>query len=141
MHVYLNFVQVLSQSVANAIQTNKDEKHSALLQFIEMMSNTFNILNIRQRSEGKKTRKWKQPLTTTDDWRFEVGKKAFYDHNSNASVQHTSKPVIKSDYGQVVQHMRKKTESLYQIISEYSMHVDTPETPILNIYETHPSKQ
>ena len=54
MHVYLNFVYVLSQSVANAIQTNKDEKHSAPLQFIEMMSNTFNILNIRYRHKEKR---------------------------------------------------------------------------------------
>ena len=49
----------------------KDDKYSALIQFIEMMNNAFDIMNIRCRSEGSKTRnKWKLPLTTTDDWRF-----------------------------------------------------------------------
>ena len=68
MHVHLNFVLGLSQSVANAIRLKKDEKHRALIQFIEMMNNTFDILNIRYRSEGTKTRNnWKLPLTTTDD--------------------------------------------------------------------------
>ena len=47
----------------------------------EMMSNTFYILNNRYRSEGTKTRnKWKLPLTKIDDWRFEIGKKSYYDH-------------------------------------------------------------
>ena len=64
----------------NALRMKKDEKYSALIQFIEIMNNTLNILNIRYRLEGSKTgNKWKRPLTTTDDWMFEVGKKTFYD--------------------------------------------------------------
>ena len=52
----------------------KAEEYSAPIQFIEMKNNTFDILNTRYRSEGTKTRnKWKLPLTTTDDWRFQVG--------------------------------------------------------------------
>ena len=50
MHVNLNFVQVLSQSVANALGMKKDDKYSALIQFIEMMTNAFDIMNIRYRS-------------------------------------------------------------------------------------------
>ena len=68
MHVYLNLGLVLSQSVANALRLKKDKKHSAPIQFLDMMNNTFDIMNIRYRSEGTKTRnKWKLPLTTTDE--------------------------------------------------------------------------
>ena len=53
-----------------------------MIQFIEMVNNILDILNTRYRSEGTETRNnWKLPLTTTDDWRLEVGKQAFYDHN------------------------------------------------------------
>ena len=49
-----------------------------MIQFIEMVNNILDILNTRYRSEGTETRNnWKLPLTTTDDWRFEVGKQAF----------------------------------------------------------------
>ena len=68
--------------MANALRLKKDKKYSALIQFLEMMNNTFDILNIRYRSARTKIRnKWKLPLTTTDDWRFEVDKKPCYDHN------------------------------------------------------------
>ena len=64
--------------VVNALRMKKDEKYSALIQLTEMMNNTFDILNIRYRSEGTKTRnKRKLLLTTTDDWMFEVGNKSF----------------------------------------------------------------
>ena len=60
--------QVLSQSVANALRLKKDKKYSALIQYLEMMNNTFDILNTRYGSKGAKTRnKWKLPLTTTDE--------------------------------------------------------------------------
>ena len=73
--------------MANALRMKKDDKYSALIQFIEMMNSAFVIMNIRCRSEGSKTRnKWKLPLTTTDDWRFEVGKKSFCDHKRVFSV-------------------------------------------------------
>ena len=68
--------------MANVLRLKKDKKYSAPIQFLEMTNNAFDNLNIRYRSERTKTRnKWKLPLTTTDDRRFEVDKKAFYDHN------------------------------------------------------------
>ena len=63
-------------------QNEEEKKYSALIQFTEITNNAFDILNIRYRSEKTKTwNKWKLPLTTTGDWRFEVVKKPFYDHN------------------------------------------------------------
>ena len=102
----------ICKSVANALGMKKAEVYSAPIQFIEMKNNTFDIMNIRYRSDGTKTRnKWKLPPTTTDDWRFGVCIKSIYRvswnwTDTNISIklmgEHMSVRAMMEDYHQSV---------------------------------------
>ena len=70
-------MQVLSESVAKALQFYRESEHKedtvATEEFVLLMDRFFDTFNVRDMTEGKKTRKtawdtyWKG-----SDWRFEV---------------------------------------------------------------------
>ena len=66
-------MQVLSNSVANALKLKNDDQLSSTEEFIRKINNAFDILNIRYKAEGVSTRnKFKMLLHSHNDWRFEV---------------------------------------------------------------------
>ena len=73
------FYQVLSRSVANALNLKNDPALSSTIEFIEKLNDIFDIFNIRNNLEGSRSRnKFKEPLTSPDDWRFEVSRTRFH---------------------------------------------------------------
>ena len=69
----MTLFQVLSKSVANALRMKSEEKFDSSIQFIEKVNDAFDILNIRYKDEGRRSRnKFKMVLASPLDWRFEV---------------------------------------------------------------------
>lgn len=59
--------------MANALEMKQREDLESTVEFIRKFNDAFDVLNIRYKSEGVKTKNERKMLITkTDDWRFEV---------------------------------------------------------------------
>ena len=59
--------------MANGLRLKEDDSLSSTITFIQNLNDAFDILNIRSKNEGSRFRnKFKDPLCSSDDWRFEV---------------------------------------------------------------------
>ena len=70
-------MQALSESVSKQLEFYRQKEGSddtvATEQFVMMMDRFFDAFNVRDLSEGKKTRKpMRDPYWSGKDWRFEV---------------------------------------------------------------------
>lgn len=64
---------MLSQSVANSLKMKEDPELSSTIEFIEKVNRAFDILNVRYKGEGSRTRNpAKEPYTDINDDRFKV---------------------------------------------------------------------
>lgn len=69
----INFLQVLSQSVANALRMKHDEQLSSTIELIEKINDVFDMLNVRYAKEGQRSNnKNRRPYESTTDDRFKV---------------------------------------------------------------------
>lgn len=68
-----NSFKVLSRRTYKALQNLKNDEYDSTVELLRYINNVFDILNMRSRNEGARSRnKYKSPLTSSDDWRFEV---------------------------------------------------------------------
>ena len=65
--------QVLSRRTYKALEALNDPQYSSTIEMVRYVNNVFDILNIRSINEGARHRnEFKKPLSSCDDWRFEV---------------------------------------------------------------------
>ena len=75
--ILVHYVQVLSESVAKALQFYRESEHKedtvATEEFALLMDRFFDTFNVRDMTEGKKTRKSaRDPSWKGSNWRFRV---------------------------------------------------------------------
>ena len=64
---------MLSRRTAAALQLKDDPQYESTIDMILKFNNVFDILNISSTHQGvSKRNKFKENITTADDWRFEV---------------------------------------------------------------------
>ena len=67
------FVQVMSETVASALQFTNNERTKETRKFIRMIDTFFDCLNVKSPLEGKLKRKqFRSPYTSPNDERFKV---------------------------------------------------------------------
>lgn len=72
--LHMPFSQVLSRSVANALRMKDNPQYESTITFIQQFNDVFDILNVRGLYDGSRQKnKFKESLSSSDDWRFEVG--------------------------------------------------------------------
>ena len=75
--------QVLSESVAKAIQLTQGQESEETVRFITMFDRFFDCFNVRCFNAGKHQRKpFKQPYRSGNDFRLKVCTMCVYTHNT-----------------------------------------------------------
>ena len=75
------YSQVLSDSVAKAMQATQGQESEETLRFITMFDQFFDCFNVRSYDEGKRQRKpFKQPYRSGSDFRLQVCILYYYQH-------------------------------------------------------------
>ena len=60
--------------MANALRLKDESRLQSTIEFCEKFNDAFDALNVRYKYEGQRQRKkFSEPYTHPDDWRFEVG--------------------------------------------------------------------
>lgn len=66
-------MQVLSESVANALKKTGDDEVTETIRFVDMMDKLFDVFNVNSYDTGKKKRKpFQDPYRSADDVRVKV---------------------------------------------------------------------